>query len=127
MRKWIFMPAALLVLFAGGAALAADARVEVRFSTEEALVIRAYYAAGDSRESPGRKGAQALPPGIAKNLTRGKPLPPGIAKQSLPTDLSGRLPPVPRGFERIIVDGRVLLVEIATQVIHDVLSELILD
>src|SRR5262245_14304565 len=26
----------------------------------------------------------ALPPGIAKNLMRGKPLPPGIAKKALP-------------------------------------------
>ena len=32
-----------------------------------------------------------LPPGIAKNLARGKPLPPGIAKKFLPQDLS--LPP----------------------------------
>ena len=31
--------------------------------------------------------AQALPPGIAKNVARGKPLPPGIAKRALPNDL----------------------------------------
>ncbi len=31
--------------------------------------------------------AQALPPGIAKNVARGKPLPPGIAKRALPADL----------------------------------------
>ena len=29
----------------------------------------------------------ALPPGIAKNVARGKPLPPGIAKKALPPDL----------------------------------------
>jgi hypothetical protein len=33
------------------------------------------------------------------------------------------LPPVHPGYERIVVDGRVLLVDIATQVIHDVLME----
>ena len=31
--------------------------------------------------------AQSLPPGIAKNVARGKPLPPGIAKKALPADL----------------------------------------
>jgi len=36
------------------------------------------------------------------------------------------LPAPPRGYERIIVDGRILLVEIATQVIHDVLTDIVL-
>ena len=31
--------------------------------------------------------ATALPPGIAKNVARGKPLPPGIAKRAVPRDL----------------------------------------
>jgi len=31
--------------------------------------------------------AEALPPGIAKNVARGKPLPPGIAKRAVPPDL----------------------------------------
>jgi hypothetical protein len=37
------------------------------------------------------------------------------------------LPPAKNGSERIIVDGKVLLVEIATQVVHDVLSDAILN
>ena len=35
--------------------------------------------------------ATALPPGVAKNLARGKPLPPGIAKRGLPNALTSRL------------------------------------
>ena len=31
--------------------------------------------------------ATALPPGIAKNVARGKPLPPGIAKRAVPAGL----------------------------------------
>ena len=38
----------------------------------------------------------------------------------------GTLPPVSSGYERVIVDGKILLVEIATQVIHDVLTDIIL-
>jgi hypothetical protein len=34
-----------------------------------------------------------------------------------------QLPPVKPGYERVVVDGRVLLVEVATQVIHDVLMD----
>lgn len=69
-----------------------------------------------------------LPPGIAKNLARGKPLPSGIAKQihPLPQELEQVLPPVPQGYERVMVDGKVLLVDIATQVIHDVISDAVM-
>ena len=41
--------------------------------------------------------AEPLPPGIAKNLARGKALPPGIAKKAFPNDLvrglGSRVPP----------------------------------
>jgi len=61
-----------------------------------------------------------LPPGIAKNLARGKPLPPGIAKKFLPQDLNASLPAHP-GYERIIVGSDVLLIDAATQVVADIL------
>jgi hypothetical protein len=38
-----------------------------------------------------------------------------------------KLPPVADGYERIIVAGKILLVEIATQVVHDILVDVILD
>jgi hypothetical protein len=41
----------------------------------------------------------------------------------LPNDLLRQLPPVHSGYERVIIDGRVLLVDVATQVIHDVLTD----
>jgi hypothetical protein len=104
--------------------------VHVEFTDLEVSAIRAYFRANDeSRQgkSPGKgKGRKSLPPGIAKNLQRGKPLPPGIAKQHLPGGLVQLLPAAPRGYERIIVDGKVLLVEVATQIVHDVLEDLIL-
>ena len=103
----------------------ASAAVSVVFSKDEISIIQDYYAvsSGDSHKNSKKQKGKPLPPGIAKNLARGKPLPPGIAKQSLPGDLVRQLPPVRSGYERVIVDGRVLLVEIATQLIHDVLMD----
>lgn len=105
----------------------ASATVSVVFSKDEISIIQDYYTAhaADSHKNSKKHKGKPLPPGIAKNLERGKSLPPGIAKQSLPGDLARQLPPVRTGYERVIVDGRVLLVETATQIIHDVLMEAI--
>lgn len=110
---------------------AGEVGVQVVFTDGEASIIRAYY---DDQRAPqngkGKNGkaknGKELPPGIAKNLQRGKPLPPGIAKQALPTGLIDLLPPAPKGYERVVLSGKVLLVEIATQVIQDVLEDVIL-
>lgn len=65
---------------------------------------------------------EALPPGIRKNLARGKPLPPGIAKQIAPDGLRSRVR-VPNGYEIIEVGLDVLLVEVATGIVHDILMD----
>ena len=119
--------AIMSILLLSGVSAAAEFGVDIRFSSDEVRIIRAYYESHQVKPMPGRKkGRGGLPPGIAKNLARGKSLPPGIAKQVLPGDLSGRLPPVHDGYERIVVDGKVLLVEIATQVVRDILTDAIL-
>jgi len=96
-------------------------------SAEDAAAIRAYYGASVGGRGNGRGRNGGLPPGIEKNLARGKSLPPGIAKQYLPPDLLRWLPPPARGMEYVVVAGKLLLVEIATQVIHDVLMEAVFD
>jgi hypothetical protein len=50
-----------------------------------------------------------LPPGIAKNLARGKPLPPGIAKKRLPRALESALPR--REYLRIQVGPDVVAID----------------
>lgn len=90
-------------------------------SAANATMIRAHYADDSRGNGRGRRGG--LPPGIEKNLQRGKPLPPGIAKQHLPQDLLGRLPLAPNGLEYVVVAGKLLLVEIATQIVREVLLE----
>ena len=119
----------VLLLAMAGHAVTAEVGVQVVFTAGEASTIRAYYQdshATKPGKNKGKHGKKSLPPGIAKNLARGKPLPPGIAKQALPTGLISLLPPPPHGFERISVSGKILLVEIATHVIHDVLEDAIL-
>lgn len=82
---------------------AVQARVSVDvFDAIEIRLIRDYY--GNARQKP-----QALPPGIAKNLRRGKPLPPGIAKKTLPSDLSRNLP-VREGVELVVAGDQVVMV-----------------
>lgn len=105
---------------------AAEISVDAVFSETEVSLIRSYYRDHDNNEKHKGKKRERLPPGIAKNLRRGKPLPPGIAKRALPTGLVTMLPPVRDGFERIELYGKVLLVETATQVIHDILEDVIL-
>ena len=119
--------AALLLHIAAMPLAAADVGVAVEFSAEEIRIIGAWYEAhgGSAGNGKGKHKHKGLPPGIAKNLARGKPLPPGIAKQHLPAGLVHALPAPPRGYERVVVDGKVLLVEIATQVIHDILTDLV--
>lgn len=104
---------------------ASEVGVEVVFTDSEASIIRAYYRDHAAPRGGKNKKAKGLPPGIAKNLQRGKPLPPGIAKQALPSGLIDLLPPPPDGYERIALSGKVLLVEVATQVIHDVLEDIV--
>ncbi len=120
--------AALSILLGTSLAAVADVGVSVEFSEEEIRIIGAWYEehGADHDNARGKRKGKGLPPGIAKNLARGKPLPPGIAKQHLPDGLVHALPAPPRGYERIVVDGKVLLVDIATQVIHDILTDVVL-
>lgn len=53
---------------------------------------------------------QALPPGIAKNVARGKPLPPGIAKRALPADLLALGPKVDQDVSFSIVGDVVVAI-----------------
>jgi hypothetical protein len=97
------------------------------FTVAEREIIRQYFEQHREHYKPrsrGRGRDGGLPPGIARNLARGKPLPPGIARQ-FPDRLASELPPSPDGFERIYIDDRVLLVEIGTQLVHDILSDLL--
>jgi hypothetical protein len=67
-------------------------------------------------------GYKPLPPGIKKNLARGKPLPPGIAKRSAPSSMIPRLPRHP-GYEWQMAGTDLVLVQIGTAIVADVLKD----
>jgi hypothetical protein len=81
-------------------------------------IIRDY-----AQSHPGMIGGDNLPPGIRKKLARGKPLPPGIAKK-MPGGLHAQLPMRP-GYDYRRVGADVLLVEVATGVIVDVVKDIL--
>jgi hypothetical protein len=93
-------------------------QVELTFSLGEREHITAFFA------THGPEGVKPLPPGIRKNLARGKPMPPGIAKKALAPELVSLLPPRP-GYEVVQVGWDVVLVEVATGLIRDVLMDVI--
>ncbi len=69
----------------------------------------------------GLTGYRALPPGIAKNLARGKPLPPGIAKKAVPGSMLGQLPYYP-GYEWQIVGNDLVLIALSTAVVTAIIN-----
>lgn len=55
--------------------------------------------------------ADALPPGIEKNLERGKPLPAGIARRALPPGLNALMPKVGRETSFSIVGDKLVALQ----------------
>ena len=67
--------------------------------------------------------AQALPPGIRKNLARGKPLPPGIAKK-LDPGFAQQLPYY-QGYEWQQVGSDAALINVTTGIVREILSDVL--
>lgn len=63
-----------------------------------------------------------LPPGIRKNLARGKPIPPGLAYRTLPPAYIAHLPHYP-GYEWRGYGSDLVLVAVASAVIADVILD----
>lgn len=119
---------------------ALDQALNAVFSAKDAKIIRDYYATlnEDNHEQDHKKGKnnkQGLPPGLAKrdhlppglqkHLERHGTLPPGLEKKRFPDTLDKKLSRVPKGYERIIVGNDAVLVDERTQVIVDILTDVL--
>jgi hypothetical protein len=96
-------------------------QINVNLSGPSIDIGRVRIVLGDNRDLIGP--TRALPPGIAKNLARGKPLPPGIAK-NFDSRLVGKLPHYD-GYEWKQMGTDVVLVAIASGIIHEVLRNVL--
>ena len=102
---------------AAAAATAGAVLAGILLSDQDRTTITRYF-----QQHP--QPATALPPGIAKNVARGKPIPPGIAKRGVPNGLSGQLS-IPSGYELQTVGTDVVLIQAATRIIADILKDVL--
>ena len=91
-----------------------EARVSLHlvFGQADVVILRDYY-------SPRYRN---LPPGLQKKAARGKQLPPGWRKkfEPFPVEVDRRLPPLPAGYGRGVIDGNAVIYNSRTNVIVDV-------
>ena len=98
------------------------------FSDHDREVISAYYGNPSSNLPPGlAKRGGNLPPGLEKQLQRNGTLPPGLQKrfQPCPLELERQLPPLPSDYRRGIIGAHVVIFNKNTNVIADVLLDVI--
>lgn len=89
--------------------------------SEDVSVRLSYDRARSLAVNNGLTGYGSLPPGIAKNLARGKPLPPGIAKKMVPASMLGQLPSYP-GYEWRIAGDDLVLIALSTAIVTAVIN-----
>ena len=65
-----------------------------------------------------------LPPGLQKRLQRNGRLPPGLESRftPFPVEVERRLPPIPRGCVRGVLDGQAVIYDPKTRIVLDVLD-----
>ena len=119
-----------------------DTAIEKVFSDLERRVIREVLGAAgvdedddnDGRQAKAPKGAppglakrDRLPPGLERQLQRNGRLPPGLEKRQFPPELRARLPLPLQGTERVIVGNDAVLIDKATNVILDIIHDVVVN
>lgn len=152
-RLLAVLAAAIYLLAPSSGALADDAVLLAQndtltakvFSSLERRVIREMLGAAgvqDSGDKRGKRGKKAkgskggppgltrrgsLPPGLQRQLERNGRLPPGLEKKAFPADLRYRLPAPLQGTERLIIGNDAVLIDRATNVILDIMRDVIVN
>jgi hypothetical protein len=91
-----------------------DDRYVRDFNDDDRRMIRSCYSEDYSNLPPGlAKRGGDLPPGLERHIRRDGTLPPGLQKRvrPLPESCERRLPPVPAGWFRVALSGRILLLD----------------
>src|SRR5215469_1232532 len=100
-----------------------DRRGGYTFSDHDRVILRGCLGDNYSNLPPGLAKRDRLPPGLEKQLQRNGTLPPGLQKrvQPLPESCEVQLPRIPREWERVILGGRIILLD-ASLTIRDILE-----
>ena len=87
-------------------------RASLSFSERDERIIHSYFRSNGRNLPPGlAKRNGNLPPGLEKHLRRDGTLPPGLQRRAepFPEELDDRLPALPRGYSRVFLSGRALI------------------
>ena len=90
-----------------------DGRGPSGFSDHERRIIGDCLVNDRTALPPGLAKKDHLPPGLERHLQRNGTLPPGLQKrvQPLPGSCSARLPRLPRDWGRVMLSGRIILLD----------------
>ncbi|HUQ49823.1 MAG TPA: hypothetical protein VM056_03835 [Terriglobales bacterium] len=91
------------------------------FSNADRDEIKRCYTSGRSGLPPGLAKKDRLPPGLERQLQRNGKLPPGLQKKVRPlsSDCQVNLPRMPGGWERVVLNDRVMVLDPA-RIITDI-------
>lgn len=103
----------------GGGDVDVSVNVGIVFSEQERRAVYDHYGVAYGGTAKG------LPPGQQKRLAKGKPLPPGIAKKYLPASLDDRMGAPRPGTARVIIGNDVVLIQVSTGFVLDVIAGVI--
>jgi hypothetical protein len=94
------------------------------FRDAEIRLLLDFYRPGGGHLPPGIARKGEFPPGILKQVARGKGLPPGLAQklEPFPPELARQFPPPPPGYRRAICGSLALLLDDSTLLVVDVVS-----
>lgn len=111
---------------------AREATIEVRiggyFGDDQRRAVQDYYGGQQARGHcpPGlaKKNNGCMPPGQAKNWSRGQPLPGDVVLYPLPREVSVRIGVPPAGYKYVRVANDILLIAIGTNMVVDAIEDL---
>jgi hypothetical protein len=96
-----------------------DDRRPAEFSARDRRIISDCFVDNRSGLPPGLAKRDRLPPGLERQLQRNGTLPPGLQKrvQPLPGVCAARLPRLPRDWARVVLSGRIILLDPAQRIV----------
>lgn len=99
-----------------------QAAVHPSFRDAEIRILHDFYRPGSGNLPPGIARKGDFPPGIMKQVIRGKGLPPGLAAklEPFPPPLARQFPPPPPGYRRMICGTLALMLDDSTNLVVDV-------